>query len=241
MPPNVIRPIIRLPSHPQRATKARLSQNAPSRKHASHRSWSSSSKSALDEVHDAEPQRDPLDGYIENIVVRNLQCSRVSISDIHQQYRAREYTVVDRVIPYEERPKHEKRADAIITREGGRAGNGLVTVVHAIWNDESARLEKVAVCSGFVADASVNESGQGDAVVTCAHTLEQVGFFYLVTVWKDDANCWRRFMAVFERLTMEIRAGHCPSFSLRAVSRDQSHRFSHRYHATTCWFSKSSH
>lgn len=235
MPPTVVRSVINLSSTTSQATRSYIPLKSPLRQHNAHRHWSSTSRCALNEVHNAAAQRDPLDGYLETIISKDLHHVQTSIQNIYSQYQARAYTVIDRVIPYEERPKHDRRADAIITGEHGAAGNGLVTVIHAIWNDRETRLEKVAVCSGFVVDASVNDSGQGDTIVTCAHTLEQVGQrIAVMECCRISANSCCRFAAVSKRPTTAMIARRYPSYSRQVVSQDQLFSSWRPCHATTC-------
>lgn len=131
----------------------------------------------LEEVHDVSVQVDKLDAYLENIS-RSLAHQRsASVQHLYQQYLNEAGNVIDRVVPYEERPHASKRADAshdVYDYSYNREGDGLVLVVHAQLDSTMSHLEKTTVCSGFVVDASVTNQHQGDAVVTCAHTLEEV-------------------------------------------------------------------
>lgn len=130
-----------------------------------------------EDVHDASPKIDELDRYLEDQSKVLAPQKSISLQDLYQQYLNEAGNVVDRVVPYEERPHSTKRADAASSdyaESNDHEGDGLVLVVHAQLDSTLTHLEKTTVCSGFVVNASVNHSHQGDTIVTCAHTLEEV-------------------------------------------------------------------
>lgn len=128
-----------------------------------------------EEVHETSPKVDKLDRYLEGVAKTFSQHRLASIRDLYQQYQNEAGNVIDRVVPYEERPHATKRADySGFTDSENLEGDGLVLVVHAQLDSTSSHLEKTTVCSGFVVSASTNSESQGDTIVTCAHTLEEV-------------------------------------------------------------------
>lgn len=93
--------------------------------------------------------------------VNNRQCS-------YEAYRARSGTVLDHVLQYEAYPSSDRRA--------GSGGDEVVLVIHAVEGDEEM---SHVVSSGFIVDATLPGTDEGDTfVVSCAHTLEQVCRFY---------------------------------------------------------------
>lgn len=131
----------------------------------------------LEEVHDVSPRVDKLDCYLEDVSKVVAKQRSASLYDLYQQYLNEAGNVIDRVVPYEERPHPTKRADVTqddLAISSDYEGDGLVLVVHAQLDSTLSRLEKTTVCSGFIVDASVNRQNQGDTIVTCAHTLEEV-------------------------------------------------------------------
>lgn len=133
---------------------------------------------ASHEVPDASPDVDKLDGHIEQLAKRLSRAAAPSIQELYHQYQHQAGAMIDRVVPYEETPHHEKRADVLVADSHHELeGDGLVLVVHVLFDLDSLRLQKTAVCSGFVVNAGVSDRSQGDVIVTCAHTLEEVPFF----------------------------------------------------------------
>lgn len=141
------------------------------------RSTSTGAPKQHEEVHNTSPKIDKLDNCLEGIAKTLSKHQLTSIHDLYQQYQNEAGNVIDRVVPYEERPHATKRADADCsgpTDSDDLEGDGLVLVVHAQLDSTCSRLEKTTVCSGFVVRAGVTHGSQGDTVVTCAHTLEEV-------------------------------------------------------------------
>lgn len=141
------------------------------------RSTSTSTSKQHEEVHNISPKIDKLDNYLEGIAKTIAKHRLTSIHDLYQQYQNEAGNVIDRVVPYEERPHAMKRADAdssALTDSNDLEGDGLVLVVHAQLDSTRSRLEKTTVCSGFVVRADITHGSQGDTVITCAHTLEEV-------------------------------------------------------------------
>lgn len=145
--------------------------------YASQRYTSSTVSKEHEEVHDVSPNIEKLDRYLEEISRGLAQQRLTTIHDLYQQYLNEAGNVINRVVPYEERPHAAKRADAShddCAYSNELEGDGLVLVVHAQLDASLSHLEKTTVCSGFVVNASTNHSNQGDTIVTCAHTLEEV-------------------------------------------------------------------
>lgn len=133
-----------------------------------------------EEVHNVSPKIDRLDYYLEQISKIIYHGRLTSVKDLYQQYLDEAGNVIDRVVPYEETPLPKKRADLsqdVIANDTDHEGDGLVLVVHAHLDASMSHFEKTAVCSGFVVDASVSHQDQGDLVITCAHTLDEVGSY----------------------------------------------------------------
>jgi len=131
-----------------------------------------------EEVHSVYRKVDKLDGYLDNIS-RNLSTqAAVPLETLYSQYRHNAGTIIPSVIPYDERPPSWRRADVFHGSESTKTdlaeGSGVVLVVHVQYDEVESRLAKVVVCSGFVVDASITRPDQGDVIVTCAHTLEEV-------------------------------------------------------------------
>lgn len=147
------------------------------------RSTSTDAPKQHEEVHDTSPKIDKLDNYLEGIARTLSRRQLTSIHDLYQQYHNEAGNVIDRVVPYEERPRATKRADTDhsgIKDSDNLEGDGLVLVVHAQLDSTCSHLERTTVCSGFVVNASTNHGDQGDTIVTCAHTLEQVHSHYSI-------------------------------------------------------------
>lgn len=143
------------------------------------RNYSTDAPKEHEEVHETSPKVDKLDYYLERIAKTFSRHRLVSIRDLYQQYQNEAGNVIDRVVPYEERPHATKRADySGLTNLEDFEGDGLVLVVHAQLDSTSSHLEKTTVCSGFVVNASISSESQGDTIVTCAHTLEEVNSHY---------------------------------------------------------------
>lgn len=140
------------------------------------RSYASTTSSTPEEVHSILPEQDELDRYLDELAHMIPPQDTASIHDTYYQYHEEAGTVIDRVVPYEERPSQQKRADAVLDSLDREQGDGLVLVVHAQLDRRSTHLTKTTVCSGFVVNASLNDSNQGDTIVTCAHTFEEVRF-----------------------------------------------------------------
>ena len=132
---------------------------------------------AHESVQAFKPNEDKLDLLLEQIAQGLHRHDHASIPDLYHQYQHEAGTVIDRVVPYDERPVVSKRAHMLHTAartEPKEQGDGLVLVVHAQLDEAWTALTKTTVCSGFVVDASLRNSQQGDTIVTCAHTLEEV-------------------------------------------------------------------
>lgn len=128
-------------------------------------------------VHAASPDEDKLDLHLKHVAESLRDQAHASIQDLYHQYQHEAGTVIDRVVPYEERPPRSRRADVLYkttSSVAGKEGDGLVLVVHAQIDSSKSVLTKLAVCSGFVIDASLSNHQQKDTIVTCAHTLEQM-------------------------------------------------------------------
>lgn len=185
--------------------------------HASQRCISTAAPTELEEVHNVSPRVDRLDSYLEDVSKVLSRRRSTSVQDLYQQYLHEAGNVIDRVVPYDERPLAIKRADATHTnlaQSGDYEGDGLVLVVHAQLDATLSHLEKTTVCSGFVLDASVNHQQQGDTIVTCAHTLEEVSqlshySFNLVTV--NTLLTHSRYVAISNGLTKTSRHLLIPS------------------------------
>lgn len=143
------------------------------------RPYASATASAPEEVHSVIPEQDRFDKYIDELALTVPFQNTTSIHDTYRQYHEEAGTVIDRVVPYEERPAQSMRADVRSDWLEKSQGDGLVIVVHAQLNKSSMHLTKTTICSGFVVNASLNDSSQGDTIVTCAHTLEEVGFLLM--------------------------------------------------------------
>jgi len=125
----------------------------------------------------ASPDEDKLDLYLEHVAESLHDQAHASIQDLYHQYQHEAGTVIDRIVPYDERPPPSRRADVLHKARSSVAdkeGDGLILVVHAQIGSSKLVPTKLAVCSGFVIDASLSNHQQGDTIVTCAHTLEQM-------------------------------------------------------------------
>lgn len=131
-----------------------------------------------EEVHSIHRQADKLDHYLDRIARNLASQSFKPVETLYNQYQHEAGTIIPSVVPYEETPPATKRADVFPGAQPINAeateGDGIVLVVHAKYDKETSRLMKVVVCSGFVVDASVTRQDQGDTIVTCAHTLDEV-------------------------------------------------------------------
>ena len=127
-----------------------------------------------EEVHNVAAQEDKLDRYIDGLARKLSRQDLVSISDLYAQYSHDAGVVLNRVVPYEEQPQASKQAHALSQSLDESRGDGIVLVVHAQLDAGGTHLVKTTICSGFVVDASINSDKQGDTIVTCAHTLEEV-------------------------------------------------------------------
>lgn len=119
------------------------------------------------------PIKDPLDNYLSDLARDIYARNHTSISTLYQQYRNNHGLILDHlVIPYEEYPALGRRA----YNTSDESSDGIVLVVHALLSPDGEKVEKICVCSGFVVDAQKNGEAEtnGEVVVTCAHTLEEV-------------------------------------------------------------------
>lgn len=126
------------------------------------------------DVHDVEID-DKLDQHLQQLVC-GITLRPPMISTLHHQYQDRAGAVIDRIIPYQETLQPHERAEFLhlANARDELQGDGLVLVVHAQLEKATAKLLKTTVSSGFVVDASISKSQQGDTIVTCAHTLEEI-------------------------------------------------------------------
>lgn len=137
-----------------------------------------SSSQPRESVHTVNPDDDKLDLHLERLARHFYSRDYVSTHELYQQYQHEAGTVIDRVVPYEERLLAPRRAHMLHKADSKgqeREGDGLVLVVHIQLDFAKAARSKTVVCSGFVVDASIKDQQQGDTIVTCAHTLEQAG------------------------------------------------------------------
>ena len=93
--------------------------------------------------------------------------SSASLASVVRQYEENAGAVLDVPLQYESRPGQGRRVSF-------ERSDGVVMVAHAIQHGDA---HKVALCTGFVLNASLRE-GKEEAgetmIVTCAHTLEEV-------------------------------------------------------------------
>ena len=90
---------------------------------------------------------------------------KTSLSGIIQQYLQVSGTVLDVCLPYESRPSPGRRADKEKVTK-------VVTVAHcSVVGDE----HKITLASGFALNVDREKIGGEMAIVTCGHTLEEVG------------------------------------------------------------------
>lgn len=128
-------------------------------------------------VHATDSDDDVLDLHIKHLAQSLYNRGHVSVHDLHGQYRHKAGTIIDRVVPYEEKLPSSRRAEVLHKASNNvdeQEGDGLVLVIHAQFDQARQALTKMTVCSGFVVNASLSNHQQGDTVVTCAHTLEEV-------------------------------------------------------------------
>lgn len=138
------------------------------------RSITTASIAGREEIHNVSPEQDELDQYLNRLVRTIPRCEAASVHDLYSQYQNEAGLVLGRVVPYEERPAVTKRADRLLHSPAEACGDGIVLVVHGQLDESGSQLLKTTVCSGFVVNASISDSKQGDNIVTCAHTLEEV-------------------------------------------------------------------
>jgi len=93
---------------------------------------------------------------------------RTSLSGIIQQYLQVSGTVLDVCLPYESRPSPSRKA----VEKGKEKVTSVVTVAHcSVVGDE----HKITLASGFALNVDREKIGNEMAIVTCGHTLEEVG------------------------------------------------------------------
>ena len=114
---------------------------------------------------------------LESLVLARLRTSSApGLPTLLQQYDANEGRILDTHLPYESRPNTSRSVK--FERVDVLAENGIVMIAHAIQYQDRY---KVALCSGFALNISpyqVTKSSDVDggqiAILTCAHTLEEV-------------------------------------------------------------------
>lgn len=140
------------------------------------------------DVHNVERNEAQFDRYLDGISRKVARSdNHVSLRDLYQQYLNEAGSVLGNIVPYEERPSVTRRADRKIDRHESLVGDGLVLVVHASLQDHSDALLKTTVCSGFVVNASLQRQDQGDTIITCAHTLNEITR-YRREEWHDTSE-----------------------------------------------------
>lgn len=132
----------------------------------------------------------PFDRFLEETAESIYRDDATTVTTLYSQYRDRAGVTLDHVIPYEERPAEHRRADKINPvpskdHENG-IGDGVVMVIYGLQKPDG-KLDKICACSGFVVNATLagEASDDGDMVITCAHTLEQVGYSHIVSTYSD--------------------------------------------------------
>lgn len=98
----------------------------------------------------------------------------MDLSSMLEEMRAKDGLVLDSELEYESRPGDERRVRAGVgeeelRREGEQ--DGIVVVAHVLGGEDP----RVSVCSGF--KVGETKPGEGDAIITCAHTLQAVRSF----------------------------------------------------------------
>lgn len=92
---------------------------------------------------------------------------QTSLSDIIGHYIDQTGNVLDASLPYESRPSEDRR----VAFEDGASSKELVTIAHCLKHGNE---HKIALSSGFALNAPAPREGE-TLIVTCGHTLEQVG------------------------------------------------------------------
>lgn len=158
--------------------------------HSTRHFWSSTSRVSSstninylqrDLVHKCRGEINSFDDYLERCAMQGFSRDSPNIEKLFYDYQHLAQTIIRRVLPYEERPSavnqaHRRISDILPDQHTNTTGDGIVLVVHAILDKLTNELRKSCVCSGFIVDAisSSSSSKDGDLVVTCAHTLEEV-------------------------------------------------------------------
>lgn len=118
------------------------------------------------------------------------------LSALWNEYSSRSGTVINElVVPYEEYPDENRRADQnpSVTPQATE-GDGIVLLIHVLLKQkvhsqdtgslsQPYEIDRLSLCSGFALNAKPSpmseepacKDSQGDLIVSCAHTLEEVG------------------------------------------------------------------
>lgn len=153
--------------------RGRLFFHPPSTASKQWRFSSHNAPSVQESVHPISPEVDQLDRYLGHLARSLSHQQGASLTDLYRQYEEEAGTVIKRVVPYEERPSAKRRAD-VTTADQHVAGDGIVLVVHAQFDEAANRLSKTTVCTGFVVNSGADNHMQGDTIITCAHTLDEM-------------------------------------------------------------------
>lgn len=135
----------------------------------------------------------------------NGMSTPTSIVALLAQFDANTSRILDSILPGESVPRPERRLDFNSVRKDGQIGwqnaelhdNPVVLLAHITLNEEE-KLHKIALCSGFFIDAQAN--GSGPILVSCAHTLEEVGKLLVFRCEASESGV--RSYLRFHRLTV---------------------------------------
>jgi hypothetical protein len=92
---------------------------------------------------------------------------QTSLSDIIGHYVDQTGNILNVSLPYESRPSEDRR----VSFEGNASSKEIITVAHCAKDGDK---HKIALSSGFSLNAPAPREGE-TLIVTCAHTLEEVG------------------------------------------------------------------
>lgn len=106
-----------------------------------------------------------------------------SLVQLLEEYDTNAAKILRRVLPQEGVPTHERRLTFDATNPYSLLEDDPVVLVAHVSINEAEQAEKVVLCSGFFIDSKAARSGEGTEkrlpsgpiLVSCAHTLEEVG------------------------------------------------------------------
>jgi hypothetical protein len=165
-----------------------------------------------------------------------LQQSVTPLHTLYEQYRSRASYVLTDVLEYEGNPASQRRADTSHLNVDPKLGmgDGTVLVVH-LQQSLDGGLQKMTVCSGFAIAVKGEKLRNADVVVTCAHTLEEVRAFLMISINVPDLIKVHRSNAMLDIISPLVHPSPS-SFSVPAHLRGRSLGSCPLHHAPTFSF-----